>query len=44
VVKTAAFGEVDVETKKQGEGVEVRDLDEGRDKKPKVRACELVYV
>ena len=43
-METAAFGEDDVEKKKQGKGVEVRDLDEGRDKKPKVRACELVYV
>jgi len=37
----AAFGEEEVEKKKEGEGVAVRDLDDGRDKKPKVRACSV---
>ena len=41
--RVAAFGEEEIEEKKKGEGVAVRDLDEGRDKKPKVLPILSVY-
>ena len=37
--RTAAFDEEEADKKKEGEGVAVRDLDEGRDKKLKVGLC-----
>ena len=39
----AAFGEEEIEEKKEGEGIAVRDLDEGRDKKPKVLPSSSVH-